>query len=308
MPRGPWALDDAPRSVNHAVDGQGRPRDPPRRPPPRRRDAVCARAARAPRQPRVPVGRDRRPRLPQPPAPGRGVRPALEHARAGRPRDGQSEEDPRGRRLRARRPRLGHALPLRRRRAGRPQPRVGRLSRRAPADHHHRRGLAPGDPSALQARAQRDRRRRHGAVRALAAGSAPPPAWSSESVMAALGFIGLGAMGSRMARRLLAAGHAVVGYNRTPAKADALVAAGMTRAASPRAAAERADAVFSMVSNTEALEAIAQGPDGVLAGLRPGATWVEMSTVSPAATRRLAEAVAARGASMLDAPVSGSVF
>ena len=126
--------------------------------------------------------------------------------------------------------------------------------------------------------------------------------------MATLGFIGLGAMGSRMARRLLAAGHPLVGYNRTAAKAEPLVAAGMKLAASPRQVAEAADVVFSMVSNTEALEAIAHGPDGVLAGLRPGTTWVEMSTVSPTATRRLAEAAAARGATVIDAPVSGSAI
>jgi 3-hydroxyisobutyrate dehydrogenase-like beta-hydroxyacid dehydrogenase len=124
--------------------------------------------------------------------------------------------------------------------------------------------------------------------------------------MAILGFVGLGAMGSRMARRLLEAGHTVVGYNRTPAKAAPLVAAGMTLASSPRRAAEGADVLFSMVSDTGALEAIAHGDEGVLAGLRAGTTWLEMSTVSPAATRRLGEAAAARGATLLDAPVSGS--
>jgi len=126
--------------------------------------------------------------------------------------------------------------------------------------------------------------------------------------MASLGFIGLGAMGSRMTRRLLDAGHAVVGYNRTPAKAAALVARGMTLAPSPRQVAESVDVLFSMVSNTEALDAIAQGADGVLAGLRQGSTWLEMSTVSPSATRRLADAAAARGATVLDAPVSGSAI
>jgi 3-hydroxyisobutyrate dehydrogenase-like beta-hydroxyacid dehydrogenase len=126
--------------------------------------------------------------------------------------------------------------------------------------------------------------------------------------MATLGFIGLGAMGSRMTKRLLDAGHAVIGYNRTAAKAQALVAAGMTLARSPRQVADAADVIFSMVSNTEALEAIAHGPDGVLAGLRSGTTWVEMSTVSASATRRLGEAVSARGADLLDAPVSGSAI
>jgi 3-hydroxyisobutyrate dehydrogenase len=124
--------------------------------------------------------------------------------------------------------------------------------------------------------------------------------------MATLGFIGLGAMGGRMAKRLLDAGHAVVGYNRTASKAAPLVAAGLKLAPSPRQAAEAGEVLFSMVSDTEALEAIAQGPDGVLAGLRRGTTWVEMSTVSPSATRRLGEAAAARSATVIDAPVSGS--
>jgi len=124
---------------------------------------------------------------------------------------------------------------------------------------------------------------------------------------ATVGFIGLGAMGGRMTKRLLDAGHAVVGYNRTAAKAQPLVATGMTLAPSPRQVAEAAEVVFSMVTNTEALDAIAHGPDGVLAGLRRGGVWAEMSTVSPAATRRLAEEVRARGAALLDAPVSGSV-
>src|SRR5262245_50571915 len=126
--------------------------------------------------------------------------------------------------------------------------------------------------------------------------------------MAILGFIGLGAMGSRMAKRLLDAGHPLVGYNRTAAKAAPLVAAGMKLALSPRQVAEAADVLFSMVTDTEALDAIAHGDEGVLAGLRRGATWLEMSTVSPSATRGLAEAVSARGAALLDAPVSGSAI
>ena len=125
--------------------------------------------------------------------------------------------------------------------------------------------------------------------------------------MTTLGFIGLGAMGGRMARRLLDGGHAVVGYNRTAAKAAPLLAAGMRRADSPRQVAEAAEVVFSMITDSRALEAIADGPDGVLAGLRAGATWVEMSTVSPAVTRALAGRVAERGATLLDGPVSGSV-
>jgi 3-hydroxyisobutyrate dehydrogenase-like beta-hydroxyacid dehydrogenase len=121
-----------------------------------------------------------------------------------------------------------------------------------------------------------------------------------------LGFVGLGAMGGRMARRLLDGGFALHGYNRTPAKAKDLVAAGMTLAASPREVAERADAVFTMVTDDTALEAVTRGPEGIVAGLRPGAILIEMSTVSPAVIQRLAGEVAARGGALLDAPVSGS--
>lgn len=125
--------------------------------------------------------------------------------------------------------------------------------------------------------------------------------------MPTLGFVGLGAMGGRMAKRLLDAGHPVVGYNRTRARAQWLVDAGMRPAASPRAVAEAADVVFSMVTDTDALHAVTRGADGILAGLRPSAVYVEMSTVSPSATRALGGEVATRGALMLDAPVSGSV-
>jgi 3-hydroxyisobutyrate dehydrogenase-like beta-hydroxyacid dehydrogenase len=124
--------------------------------------------------------------------------------------------------------------------------------------------------------------------------------------MADLGFVGLGAMGGRMARRLLDAGHRVTGYNRTPARARALVAAGMTPAPAPRAAAEAGEAVFTMLSDSAALRAVAFGPDGILAGIRRGTTWVDMSTVGPDVIRELGALVAERGGAMLDAPVSGS--
>ncbi len=114
-------------------------------------------------------------------------------------------------------------------------------------------------------------------------------------------------MGGRIAKRLLDAGHRLTGYNRTPAKAQWLVAAGMRLAESPRAVAADAAIVFSMVTDTTALEAVADGPDGIVAGLGPGKVYIDMSTVSPAATRALAERVRERGAEMLDAPVSGSV-
>jgi 3-hydroxyisobutyrate dehydrogenase-like beta-hydroxyacid dehydrogenase len=126
--------------------------------------------------------------------------------------------------------------------------------------------------------------------------------------MATLGFVGLGAMGSRLARRLMDAGHAVVGYNRTPGKARTLVSAGMRLEKSPRGVAEATEAVFTMVTDDAALRAVALGPDGIVAGLQPGSTLVEMSTVSPAAVREVGEAAAARGASVLDAPVSGSTI
>jgi 3-hydroxyisobutyrate dehydrogenase-like beta-hydroxyacid dehydrogenase len=124
--------------------------------------------------------------------------------------------------------------------------------------------------------------------------------------VAELGFIGLGAMGGRMAKRLLDAGHSVTGYNRTRSKAQWLLEAGLRWGDSPRAVATSADVVFSMVTNTAALRAIAEGPDGVLAGLGPGKIYVDMSTVSPSASRALAGEVARTGARMLDAPVSGS--
>ena len=124
--------------------------------------------------------------------------------------------------------------------------------------------------------------------------------------MARLAFVGLGAMGRPMAGRLLDAGHTVAGYNRTPGKAQELVGRGLTVAASPRAAAEGADAVFSMVTDNAALRAVALGADGIIAGLGRGATWVEMSTVSPVVIRELEPGVHARGAALLDGPVSGS--
>ena len=125
--------------------------------------------------------------------------------------------------------------------------------------------------------------------------------------MATLGFVGLGTMGSRMAQRLLDAGHPVVGYNRTREKAKPLVDRGMRLADSPRAVSTAAEVVFSMVTDPEALRAVALGADGLVAGLRPGAVYVDMSTVSPSATREVGAAVEARGAAMLDAPVSGSI-
>jgi 3-hydroxyisobutyrate dehydrogenase-like beta-hydroxyacid dehydrogenase len=123
-----------------------------------------------------------------------------------------------------------------------------------------------------------------------------------------LAFVGLGAMGSRLARRLLAAGHQVSGWNRTVAKARDLVTAGLTLAKSPREVAEGAEAVFTMVTDDTALRAVALGPDGVIAGLGSRAVLVEMSTVSPTVVRELEEPVTARGAALVDVGVSGSTI
>jgi 3-hydroxyisobutyrate dehydrogenase-like beta-hydroxyacid dehydrogenase len=126
--------------------------------------------------------------------------------------------------------------------------------------------------------------------------------------MANIGFVGLGVMGSRMVQRLMDAGHTVTGYNRTKSKAQALMDGGMLWGDTPRAVAEASEYTLSMVSNTEALYAITGGPDGILAGLKPGKFYVDISTVSPAASRDIAKQVSALGAQMLDAPVSGSVI
>ena len=126
--------------------------------------------------------------------------------------------------------------------------------------------------------------------------------------MANLGYIGLGAMGSRVVKRLLDAGHTVTGYNRTRSKAQWLLDAGMRWADTPREVAETVDIVFTMVTNTHALHEVMSGADGVLAGLGPGKTYVDMSTVSPTKSRELAAHVAEKGARMLEATVSGSVI
>jgi 3-hydroxyisobutyrate dehydrogenase-like beta-hydroxyacid dehydrogenase len=125
--------------------------------------------------------------------------------------------------------------------------------------------------------------------------------------MANLGFVGLGLMGSRIVKRLLDAGQQVAGFNRTQSKAAALISAGMQWCDTPRKVAQAADITFSMVSDTAALSSIANGQDGVLAGLSPGKIYVDMSTVSPRLIRDLAGRVKAIGAQMLEAPVSGSV-
>jgi 3-hydroxyisobutyrate dehydrogenase-like beta-hydroxyacid dehydrogenase len=125
--------------------------------------------------------------------------------------------------------------------------------------------------------------------------------------MANLGFIGLGTMGGRIAHRLLTKGHAVTGYNRTRSKAQWLLTHGLTLADSPRDVARASDVTFVMVSNSAAVESVADGSEGFVAGLDSGRIVVDMSTISPDASRNIAAAVRRHGAEMLDAPVSGSV-
>jgi 3-hydroxyisobutyrate dehydrogenase-like beta-hydroxyacid dehydrogenase len=126
--------------------------------------------------------------------------------------------------------------------------------------------------------------------------------------MAKLGFIGLGVMGGNLVARLLEKGHTVTGYNRTKSKAKWLIDKGMAFAESPKGVALGSDVTFTMVTNAAALAAVTEGSEGLLAGLGPGGFYVDMSTVSPEASRALAAKVRERGADMIDAPVSGSVI
>jgi 3-hydroxyisobutyrate dehydrogenase-like beta-hydroxyacid dehydrogenase len=124
--------------------------------------------------------------------------------------------------------------------------------------------------------------------------------------MAKVAVVGLGAMGSRIARRLLDSGHELVVWNRDPARTAPLTAAGAVAAESPADAARQAEAVITMVSNPDALRDVTEGPAGVGEGLTPPTTLIQMSTVGTEATERLAAALPA-DAGLLDAPVLGSV-
>lgn len=121
-----------------------------------------------------------------------------------------------------------------------------------------------------------------------------------------VGFAGLGAMGTGIAERIAAAGHAVTVWNRTREKAQPLLDRGLEWADTPRELAAGTDLLFTMLTNTAAIEATADGDDGILAGLRPGTVWADLSTIAPDASVALAERVAATGAAFLDCPVSGS--
>jgi 3-hydroxyisobutyrate dehydrogenase-like beta-hydroxyacid dehydrogenase len=125
--------------------------------------------------------------------------------------------------------------------------------------------------------------------------------------MVTIGFVGLGVMGGTIAKRLLSAGYAVQGYNRTAAKAAALQPSGLTPEPTPRQAAYGASVVFTMLSDGDALAEVLSGADGLLAGLGPDSVYVDLSTVGPVASEAARLATQACGARFLAAPVSGSV-
>src|SRR6185295_10459695 len=122
-----------------------------------------------------------------------------------------------------------------------------------------------------------------------------------------IGFVGLGHMGGNMAVRFLDAGYPVYGESRHRGEADELVHEGLEWRDTPRELAQAADVLITSVPNDAVLESVASGPDGILAGLGEEKIWIDMSTVSPRASREVAERVRETGAAMLDAPVSGSV-
>jgi len=121
-----------------------------------------------------------------------------------------------------------------------------------------------------------------------------------------LGFGGLGAMGSLIVPRLMVAGHTVTGWNRSRDKAADLIAAGMRWADTPRGVAEASDIVFSIVTDAKAVRACALGPDGIVAGLKKGGIYIDMSTIEPEESRAVAQEFAKAGSIMLDGPLSGS--
>ncbi len=122
-----------------------------------------------------------------------------------------------------------------------------------------------------------------------------------------VGFVGLGRMGSRMARNILKAGYPLTVFNRTTEKMILLVEAGAARAVSLPELAHASAVIITMVSDSDALESVVLGPNGLLAGLGRETVLIDMSTVDPKTSKRVAEAVSTAGGHFLDAPVSGSV-
>ncbi len=121
-----------------------------------------------------------------------------------------------------------------------------------------------------------------------------------------IGFIGLGAMGQVIVPRLLAAGHTVTGWNRSPDRAKPLLDQGMRWADTPRAVAAASEVIFSIVTDGAAMKTVALGDNGVIGGIRPGSVYIDMGTIAPDVTREVAAEFSRRGFVMLDAPLSGS--
>ena len=120
-----------------------------------------------------------------------------------------------------------------------------------------------------------------------------------------IGFIGLGIMGRPMARNLLKAGHSLIVHSRSQGPVDEIVKAGAKAAASPKDVAAQCDVLITMLPNSPDVELVALGPNGIIEGARRGLILADMSTISPIVSKKVGEALAAKGAAMLDAPVSG---
>jgi 3-hydroxyisobutyrate dehydrogenase len=123
--------------------------------------------------------------------------------------------------------------------------------------------------------------------------------------MATLAFIGLGVMGLPMAGNLMSAGHTLVVHTRTKSKASKLLSRGARYAASPAEAAEKAETVFVCVTDTPDVQAVLCGPRGVIETAKPGTVIVDHSTISPTATKKMADELSRNSVSLIDAPVSG---
>src|SRR5881397_1106060 len=120
-----------------------------------------------------------------------------------------------------------------------------------------------------------------------------------------IGFIGLGIMGRPMAKNLIKAGYPLVVHSRSRGPVDELVKAGAKAASSPKDVASQCDVLITMLPNSPDVEQVALGKDGIIEGARPGLIFIDLSTISPIVSKKVGEALAAKGAAMLDAPVSG---
>ena len=123
-----------------------------------------------------------------------------------------------------------------------------------------------------------------------------------------IGFVGLGDMGQAIVPRLLAAGHRVTGWNRTKAKAAPMLKLGMGWAETPREAARASEIVLSIVTDSAAARSVALGENGIIAGLRKDAVYLDMSTISPDTSRAIAAEFSQKGLTMMDAPISGTTL